>query len=86
MDAGLGSPLKLAVFARSMRSIKLTDLTFVTAPWRYAGDRVALVHPDVDTLWALLRHDRTLDGQSTGQIPDPAPPRPRRPARPPPPT
>ncbi|WP_035806031.1 LCP family protein [Kitasatospora mediocidica] len=72
VDAGLGSALKLAVFAQSMRSIELGNLSFVTAPWRYAGDRVSLVHPDVDTLWSLLRHDRTLDGQNTGQIPDPA--------------
>ncbi|WP_035849427.1 LCP family protein [Kitasatospora azatica] len=72
VDPALGSPMKLASFAQSMRSIKLADITFVTAPWRYAGDRVALVHPDVDTLWTLLRQDRTLDGQSTGRPADPS--------------
>jgi LytR cell envelope-related transcriptional attenuator len=37
----------------------------VTAPWHFAGERVRLVQPDADTLWKLLREDRTLDGQST---------------------
>ncbi|PYC73883.1 transcriptional regulator [Streptomyces tateyamensis] len=71
VDPDLGTAMKLAVFVQSMRSIKLADVSFVTAPWRYAGERVALVHPDVDTLWTLLRQDRTLDGQSTGQVTDP---------------
>ncbi len=70
VDQDLGTAMKLATFAQSMRSIKLADISFVTAPWRFAGDRVALVHPDVDTLWRLLRQDRTLDGQSTGQVGD----------------
>lgn len=68
VDPSLGTAMKLAGFVQSMRSIKLTDITFVTAPWRFAGERVALVHPDVDTLWALLRQDHTLDGESTGQV------------------
>jgi LCP family protein required for cell wall assembly len=68
VDPDLGTPMKLASFVQSLRAIKLSDVTFVTTPWRYAGDRVALVHPDVDTLWTLLRQDRTLDGQSTGQV------------------
>ncbi|MCG6493497.1 LCP family protein [Kitasatospora sp. A2-31] len=67
VDEGLGTAMKLVDFAQSLQSIKLSDITFVTTPWRFAGDRVALVHPDVDTLWKLLREDRTLDGQSTGQ-------------------
>ncbi len=70
VDEGLGTAMKLVDFAQSLQSIKLADITFVTAPWRFSGERVALVHPDVDTLWALLRQDRTLDGQSTGQVPD----------------
>ncbi|MDH6110417.1 LCP family protein required for cell wall assembly [Kitasatospora sp. MAP12-15] len=73
VDQGLGSALKLAGFVQSIRSIKLADFTFVTAPWRYAGDRVALVHPDVDELWALLRQDRTLDGHYTGRVAPTAP-------------
>jgi hypothetical protein len=72
VDHDLGSPLKLASFVRSLRSIKLSDVTFVTAPWRYAGERVALVHPDVDTLWTLLRQDRTLDDHGAAR-PAPAP-------------
>ncbi|WP_145797244.1 LCP family protein [Kitasatospora atroaurantiaca] len=68
VDPGLGTALKLADFAQSLQNIKLGDISFVTVPWRYAGERVALVHPDVDSLWDLLRRDRTLDGQSTGQV------------------
>ncbi|MFD0278598.1 LCP family protein [Kitasatospora sp. NPDC127111] len=74
VDEGLGTAMKLVDFAQSLQQIKLSDITFVTTPWRYSGDRVALVHPDVDTLWKLLREDRTLDGQSTGQVPGPASP------------
>ncbi|WP_405359722.1 LCP family protein [Kitasatospora sp. NBC_00085] len=70
VDEGLGTAMKLVDFAQSLQSIKLSDITFVTTPWRYSGERVALVHPDVDTLWKLLREDRTLDGQSTGQVGD----------------
>ncbi|GAA1215680.1 hypothetical protein GCM10009665_01870 [Kitasatospora nipponensis] len=65
VDPGLGTPMRLVTFAQSLRSIRLPDITFVTAPWRFAGDRVALVHPDADTLWQLLRQDRTLDGRLT---------------------
>ncbi|WP_188296475.1 LCP family protein [Streptomyces sp. CBMA156] len=71
VDEGLGTAMKLVDFARSVQDIKLSDVSFVTAPWRYAGDRVRLVQPDADTLWKLLREDRTLDGQSTagtGQV------------------
>ncbi|WP_354640186.1 LCP family protein [Kitasatospora camelliae] len=67
VDPGLGSAAKLAEFAQSLQDIKLADLKFVTVPWRYQGDRVALVQPDADTLWTLLRQDRTLDGRSTDQ-------------------
>ncbi|MEU6232440.1 LCP family protein [Kitasatospora sp. NPDC047058] len=73
VDEGLGTAMKLVDFAQSLQQIKLSDITFVTTPWRYSGDRVALVHPDVDTLWKLLREDRTLDGQSTGLVPGPSP-------------
>ncbi|MEV7175853.1 LCP family protein [Kitasatospora sp. NPDC093679] len=65
VDEELGSAMKLATFAQSLQDIKLADISFVTVPWEYAGARVALVHPDVDTLWELLRQDRTLDGQAT---------------------
>ncbi|MER7673842.1 LCP family protein [Kitasatospora sp. NPDC096128] len=65
VDEGLGTAMKLVDFARSVEDIKLSDVTFVTAPWRFAGERVRLVQPDADTLWKLLREDRTLDGRST---------------------
>ncbi|MET8539670.1 LCP family protein [Kitasatospora sp. NPDC004799] len=71
VDEGLGTAMKLVDFARSIEDIKLSDVSFVTAPWRFAGDRVRLVQPDADALWKLLREDRTLDGQSTsgtGQV------------------
>ncbi|MEU9132933.1 LCP family protein [Kitasatospora sp. NPDC048540] len=64
VDPELGSAVKLADFAQSLQGIDLADISFVTVPWRYQGERVALVHPDVDALWALLRQDRTLTGQS----------------------
>ncbi|MYS60332.1 MULTISPECIES: LCP family protein [Streptomycetaceae] len=63
VDPGLGSAEKLMSFAMSMKDIDLHNIQFITAPWRYLGKRVALVHPDVDTLWATLRADRTLDGK-----------------------
>ncbi len=75
VDEGLGTAMKLVDFAQSLQQIKLSDITFVTAPWRFSvveKGRVDLVHPDVDTLWRLLREDRTLDGQSTGQVGDAA--------------
>ncbi|GAA4847605.1 LCP family protein [Kitasatospora terrestris] len=65
VDPELGSAYKLAEFAQSLQGIKLSDITFVTVPWRYQGERVALVQPDADTLWNLLRQDRTLDGRAT---------------------
>ncbi|MFH8383141.1 LCP family protein [Kitasatospora sp. NPDC018058] len=65
VDEGLGTAMKLVDFARSVEDVKLSDVTFVTAPWRFAGERVRLVQPDADTLWKLLREDRTLDGQGT---------------------
>ncbi|MFE4362333.1 LCP family protein [Kitasatospora sp. NPDC056800] len=71
VDEGLGTAMKLVDFARSIQDIKLSDVSFVTAPWRFAGERVRLVQPDADALWKLLREDRTLDGQSTsgtGQV------------------
>jgi LCP family protein required for cell wall assembly len=55
VDPGLSSAARLMSFARSMRKINLHDITFVTVPWRFQGDRVALVQPDADKLWAALR-------------------------------
>ncbi|WP_327676679.1 LCP family protein [Kitasatospora sp. NBC_00458] len=75
VDEGLGTAMKLVDFAQSLQQIKLADITFVTAPWRFSTKqegRIDLVHPDVDTLWQLLREDRTLDGQATGQVADPS--------------
>ncbi|MFD9129656.1 LCP family protein [Kitasatospora sp. NPDC059571] len=67
VDPDLGSAMKLATFAQSLQGVKLSGITFVTVPWQFAGARVTLVHPDVDTLWEMLRQDRTLDGHATGQ-------------------
>ncbi|MFI8455465.1 LCP family protein [Kitasatospora sp. NPDC085464] len=63
VDPGLGSAAKLLDFATSLKDIDLHDVKFLTTPWRYEGPRVALVHPDVDQLWAALKADRTIDGQ-----------------------
>ncbi|TJZ93217.1 LytR family transcriptional regulator [Actinacidiphila oryziradicis] len=74
VDPGLGSAAKLLSFAMSLKNIDLADIQFLTAPWRYDGARIDLVHPDVDNLWATLKADRTLDGHTTGRkTPGPAP-------------
>ncbi|WP_033214327.1 LCP family protein [Kitasatospora phosalacinea] len=69
VDQGLGSAAKLIDFAVSLKNVDLHDIKFLTVPWRYQGERVALVHPDVDQLWAALRSDRTLDGQDASAPP-----------------
>ncbi|WP_234327147.1 LCP family protein [Streptomyces sp. NRRL WC-3742] len=63
VDPSLGSAAKLMSFAMSIKDVDLHDIKFLTTPWRYEGPRVALVHPDVDQLWAALKADRTIDGQ-----------------------
>ena len=62
VDPGLGSAAKLMSFGLSLKGIDLKNIQFITAPWKYAGSRIDLVHPDVDNLFAELRADRTLDG------------------------
>lgn len=62
VDPGLGSAAKLMSFGLSLKNIDLNNIQFITAPWKYAGARIDLVHPDVDNLFAELRADRTLDG------------------------
>ncbi|POX64407.1 LytR family transcriptional regulator [Streptomyces sp. Ru62] len=71
VDPGLGSARKLLAFARSLSGIHPHDTRFVTVPWRYAGERVALVQPDADRLWAALRADRTA-AQPSGASPAPS--------------
>ncbi|MFC6598015.1 LCP family protein [Kitasatospora paranensis] len=73
VDQDLGSAAKLAAFAQSLQGIKVDGITFVTVPWQFAGARVTLVHPDVDTLWQMLRQDVTLDGRSTAPGASPTP-------------
>ncbi|MGW4380569.1 LCP family protein [Kitasatospora sp. NPDC004531] len=72
VDEGLGSAQKLVDFAMSLKDIDLHDIKFLTVPWRYQGERVALVHPDTDQLWTALKADRTLDGQDASAGPSPA--------------
>ncbi|MFJ6571186.1 LCP family protein [Streptomyces sp. NPDC091292] len=62
VDPGLGSADKLISFAMSLKSIDLHNTKFVTIPWRYEGNRVAIVEPDASALWAALKADRTIDG------------------------
>ncbi|MBC2873561.1 MULTISPECIES: LCP family protein [Streptomyces] len=66
VDPGLGSVEKLVSFARSLKGIDQGDITFVTMPWRYEGDRVAVVQPEADALWAALREDRAVAGGGSG--------------------
>jgi LCP family protein required for cell wall assembly len=73
VDQDLGSAARLAAFAQSLQGVKLDGITFVTVPWQFAGARVTLVHPDVDTLWQMLRQDVTLDGRSTAPGASPTP-------------
>ncbi|MEB8339719.1 LCP family protein [Streptomyces endophyticus] len=63
VDPGLGSADKLLAFAMSLKNVDLHNTKFVTIPWKYEGDRVAVVHPDADALWAALKDDRTLEGK-----------------------
>lgn len=69
VDPGLGSADRLISFAMSLKEVDLHDTTFVTLPWRYQGERVAIVHPEADALWAALRADRPLDRPRTGAAP-----------------
>ncbi|MDJ0345681.1 LCP family protein [Streptomyces sp. H10-C2] len=64
VDPGLDSVAKLLEFGSSLKNIDLHELKFLTTPWRFSGERVELVHPEVDTLWATLKADRTIDGQN----------------------
>lgn len=65
VDPGLGSADRLLAFALSLKDISPRDMRFVTAPWRYDGQRVDLVQPDADALWAALEADRAPDGLTT---------------------
>lgn len=60
VDPDLGTAQKLLSFAMSVRHMQPSNIDFLTTPWRYDGPRVALLHPDVDRLWAALRADRPL--------------------------
>ncbi|MEV4500471.1 LCP family protein [Streptomyces klenkii] len=66
VDPGLGSADKLLSFAMSLKGIDLHNIKFITVPWRYEGDRVDIVQPDADALWASLKADRTIDGKDAG--------------------
>ncbi|MET7640949.1 LCP family protein [Streptomyces sp. NPDC005438] len=65
VDEGLGTPRKMVDFAMSLRDVSLESIRFVTIPWRYQGNRVAVVQPDADELWKDLRADRPLDAKDT---------------------
>ncbi|MFF7727269.1 LCP family protein [Streptomyces sp. NPDC008001] len=66
VDPGLGSADKLLSFAMSLKGIDLHNIKFITVPWRYAGDRVNIVQPQAEALWAALKADRTIDGKDAG--------------------
>jgi LCP family protein required for cell wall assembly len=73
VDPGLGNATKLMSFALSLKNIDLKNIQFITAPWKYDGPRIDLVHPDVDNLFAELRADRTLEGVNASGKPAPKP-------------
>ncbi|WP_431032107.1 LCP family protein [Streptomyces sp. P6-2-1] len=60
VDPGLGSADKMLGFALSLKNVDLHNTKFVTVPWRYEGERVAIVQPDADRLWAALKADKPL--------------------------
>lgn len=66
VDPGLGSADKLLSFAMGLKNIDLDNTKFLTIPWRYEGNRVAVVEPDAAALWHSLKNDRTLDGKNAG--------------------
>jgi LCP family protein required for cell wall assembly len=66
VDPGLGSARKLLEFVLSLRHMTESNVVFLTAPWRYDGPRVALVHPDVDRLWKALKNDQPLRPGTNG--------------------
>jgi LCP family protein required for cell wall assembly len=77
VDPGLGTPAKLMSFGLSIKGIDLKNIQFITAPWKYVGARIDLVHPDVDDMFAELRANRTLDGvNASGQATPKATPTP----------
>ncbi|MBI0294170.1 LCP family protein [Streptomyces sp. PRKS01-29] len=69
VDPGLGSAKKLMSFAMSMKNVDLHNTKFVTIPWRYQGERVAIVQPEAEALWADIKADRTIDGKNAGGKP-----------------
>ncbi|WP_329134322.1 LCP family protein [Streptomyces sp. NBC_01476] len=73
VDPGLGSATKLMSFGLTLKNIDLKNIQFITAPWKYDGPRIDLVHPDVDNLFAELKADRTLDGANASGKPTPKP-------------
>lgn len=73
VDEGLNTAAKLLSFAMTMKDIDLHNIKFLTTPWKFDKERVALVYPDVTQLWTALKADRTLDGQdASGGTPAPA--------------
>jgi LCP family protein required for cell wall assembly len=66
-DSDLGTANKLVSLVLSLRHMTPSDIVFVTTPWRYDGARVALVHPDVDRLWAALQADQPVGGRANTQ-------------------
>ena len=74
VDPSLDSVTALEDLSLQLKSVPLKNLEFVTTPWQYDGDRVDLIQPDTNVLWALLRADRTLEGaDASGASPSATP-------------
>ncbi|MEU6356333.1 LCP family protein [Streptomyces sp. NPDC047072] len=61
VDPGLASVEDLFGFALSLRDLAPRRTEFTTLPWRYEGERVAVVEPEASALWARLAADRLPD-------------------------
>ncbi|MCH6470322.1 LCP family protein [Sinomonas terrae] len=68
VDSGLANPQAMITIASRLRSVDLSKVAFVTAPWEpYSGDpnRVQLKQPDAAALFEALRQNRDLTAPAT---------------------
>jgi LCP family protein required for cell wall assembly len=67
-DPGFGSLKKLASLGNQLKSIGLDRIQFVTVPWQPWPQDTNRVEwaPQADTLWRLIRNDRRLTSEFSG--------------------
>lgn len=66
----IGDIPEIAGLARSLSSIRLQDVTFVTMPFAWAGYRVVPAPQYVDFVWDALQEDRSIDPIYSGDAPE----------------